>query len=196
MKTRLFLTATLAVALLAVPVIVIGQSGFDQTGRVGPGPGVHGKRFGGAGFGGGGGVGMLRGFLGRLGDKIGLDEDQRAEIELIAETEGPMIRGYFEQMQVLRREFTTDNDPESFDEAAFRSHAEEMAQIQVEIKVASARAMAKAWAVLTEDQKQELEELRELMGPRGRFGRHHRGPGHGGHGGHGGGPAGGEPEGS
>jgi len=165
MKTRTILTATLIVAL-AAPAIVVAQAGLG-----GRGPGAHGGGFDGEGF------HMIRGFLGRLGDKLGLDDDQRAAIEAIAEEEGPAIREYFEQATALRQEFAADHDPGTFDERAFRAHAEEQARIQVEIKVVSARAMARVWAVLTDEQKLELEELRELMGRRGRFGPRRGGPG-------------------
>jgi Spy/CpxP family protein refolding chaperone len=168
MKTRTILAATLAAALVAVPAILVAQS-FG-----GRGPGAHGGVFDDEGF------HMIRGFLGRVGDKIGLDDDQRAAIEAIVEAKGPAIREYIEQAAALRTEFASSHDPGNFDEQEFRAHAEERSRIQIEIKVASARAMAQVWNILTDEQKKELEELRELMGRRGRFGSHRGGPGAGG----------------
>ena len=65
---------------------------------------------------------MIHGFLGRLGDKIGLDDAQREQIEAIEAEEGPVIREYLEQARTLRQEFGADHDPENFDEQAFRAH--------------------------------------------------------------------------
>jgi len=164
MKTRTILSLAAVAAMVAVPAVVVAQNAFG-----GHGPALHGGGFDGGGF------HMIRGFLGRLGDKIGLDDDQRAAIETIAEEEGPAIRALIDQARTSRQQFAAEHDPGSFDEAAFRAHAEEQARLEVEIKVATARALAQVWSILTEEQKQELRELRELAGRRGGFGPHRGG---------------------
>jgi Spy/CpxP family protein refolding chaperone len=116
---------------------------------------------------GGPGIGMVQGLLHRLGDYIELTEDQRTQIEAIAEQARTQIQPLVEQARAERQAFRSSHQPGDFDEVAFRNHAQKQAQIHVDIQVAAARAMSQATEVLTPEQLEKLEELRGLFGRRG-----------------------------
>jgi protein CpxP len=123
---------------------------------------------------------MAMRILHRLGDYLALTDEQRTQIEGIVETARGQIQPLIEQSMAARRAFHEATQPGAFDEAGFRAHAEEMAKLQVEIKVASARAMAQVFNVLTPEQRQKLDELKGLARPMDGEGfgfRHGGGPG-------------------
>jgi Spy/CpxP family protein refolding chaperone len=126
---------------------------------------------------GGPGLGMVQGLLHRLGDYIELTEDQRTQIEAVAEQARTEIRPLLQQARAERQEFRSSDQPGDFDEVAFRNHAQKQAQIHVDIQVAAARAMSQAMNILTPEQREKLEELRGLFGRRGGGGRGFHGGG-------------------
>jgi Spy/CpxP family protein refolding chaperone len=166
MKARRILATALAVALLAVPGFIIAQV------QDGGGPGF------GAGGPGHGGFhpGMFARMMQRLGDHIGLTDEQRASIEAILAEQGPAIRDLGRQMAEARQDFMESSDPDTFDAEAVREFAETQAPLHVDFIVATAQLKADLFGVLTLEQREKLEELRTLMGPRGGR-RGHRGPG-------------------
>jgi Spy/CpxP family protein refolding chaperone len=177
MKARTYIATALAVALLAVPGFIVAQ--VQDGGGPGFGPGAHGP------------MGMYQRLLHRLGDFIGLTDEQRAEIEGIVEAQTPAIRELAKEMARARREFNEGFDPDTFNADDVRDFATAQAPDYIELTVLTAQLKADVYGVLTLEQREKLEELQASFGPRG--GR--RGPGGpGGHRGPGGqgGPGGGQ----
>lgn len=161
MKARTIITATLVVAVLAIPGFLIAQGALGGPGGH-QGPGGH-------------GMGMLQGLLHRVGDHIDLSDDQRAQIETIVSEQGPAIREIGRQMAEARQQFMHGSATGAYDAEAAQTFAETQAPLYVDMVVRTAKLRADVWAVLTPEQQQELEELRGLFGPRHRG----RGPGSG-----------------
>lgn len=168
MKARNMILALAAAALLAVPSAAQAQAG-PGPGQGGPGGGAwgHGPLGPGIGPGPGDGLGFFDHMLPRLADDLGLTDEQLAEIHAILEAARPEIEGYAEQLRAGREAYREAHpDPTVFDDGAFRAHAAEQAQIQIELMVVAQRSKAEALAVLTPEQLAQLEEMRGDMGKR------------------------------
>ncbi len=156
MKAHTIILTIAAVAILTAPAVAIAQ---------GPGAGFgphsgHGRGFD-RGFGPGPGAGDMEHMLDRLTAHLELSDAQVSAIENIIDTRSPVIKGYAEQLREAREAYReAHTNPADFDEAAFRAHAEQQAQIQVELMVAIQSARAEILSQFTADQLAQLDELR------------------------------------
>ena len=170
MNARTIILTITAAALIAAPGAVFAQQGPGDCDGTGPhgrmgGPGEGG---GPGGFGGQGGHHLLR-MLDRVGDRIGLTDAQKTQIQAIVDAGKPGLDALRDQAQAERETFRDSHEIGDFDEATFRAHFESQAQLHVEMQLIGASMMSQAWAVLTPAQQQELQDLMALIGngPRG-----------------------------
>jgi len=135
-----------------------GQRGGGPRGPMGPG--------GPMGLGADNPLGMLR----MLGPRLGLSETQLAQLKSIAESHRDEWKALAERAMTARHTVRDAVMADQMDEALIRSKAAEAGAVEADVAVASARAKAEAWQVLTTDQqaqvKQFLSEAKN-RGPRG-----------------------------
>lgn len=165
MNPRTIILTITAAALLAAPATVFAQQGPGDCDGTGPHGRMGGPGGGGAfgGFGGQGGHHLLR-VLDRVGDRIGLTDAQRTEIQAIVDAGKPGLDALRDQARAERETFRDSHEIGDFDEATFRAHFESQARLHVEMQLIGASMMSQAWAVLTPAQQQELQDLMALMG--------------------------------
>ena len=131
----------------------------------------------GAGWGGGGpgGQGNFQGPGG--GGMAGLDNQQRQVFQEALQKDGDKLRGLEEKLRTAQKELLQATLGSTYDEKAVRSKAEAMANIQVEITMVRAAALAATAPAMKSEQKQQLTESPFGMailnsgggGPRGGF---------------------------
>lgn len=165
MNARTIILTITAAALLAAPATVFAQQGPGDCDGTGPHGRMGGPGGGGGlgGFGGQGGHHLLR-MLDRVGDRIGLTDAQRTQIEAIVDAGKPGLDVLRDQARAERETFRDSHEIGDFDEATFRAHFESQAQLHVEMQLIGASMMSQAWAVLTPEQQQEFQDLMALMG--------------------------------
>lgn len=168
MRTRTRIS-TLAGMLLAAGASLALAAG------PGSGPGGHGRGHGpGFGPGGGdcGGPGGRPGFgmhaepgafgpFGRALDRLDLSRAQRDQVRAILDRHRDERMALRDRVRDQRGERLEQGLLLPFDEAAVRARAEERARLMVETEVARARVASEVLAVLTPEQRAELEKLRE-----------------------------------
>lgn len=167
MRARNIILTIAAATLLAVPGALFAQDMPGGGNGHGPAGGARGHGPHGGGFGGGpgGGLGLFEHMLPRLADSLELTDEQLTEIETILDEAHPRIEDLAEQLRAGREAFREANpDPATFDEGAFRTHAAEQSRIQIELMVLTRGARARAFAVLTPEQIEQLEEMRGNFG--------------------------------
>lgn len=145
---------TLAVVVLAFAMVPAGVwAGMHGHGMgMGPGPGL------GMGFDmGPGGFGLL----GRMGDRLGLSDDQKTQIKAILEQEQAVVKPIHDQIKANQDTFMSTYDPAQFDEAKVRAQITLQTPLFQQLALEQARAHAKVLQVLTADQRAQLQELRQ-----------------------------------
>jgi len=138
----------------------------DGPGRGGPGPGAPGDCGGHRGFGPGGHAMMERhlGALGPLGfalHRLDLTTEQRDRIHGILAAQRDAHQALRDQLRGQRDERMKEPLATEFDEARVRARAQEHAQLMVEMEVARARVASEVLAVLTPEQRAELQKMRD-----------------------------------
>jgi Spy/CpxP family protein refolding chaperone len=174
MRARKIILTIAAAAFLAAPTAVFAQNGpgpGDGTGSGGAWGGGQGRHGGDQGrIGNPEGVDGLRFFermLPRLAEELGLSDEQISEIQAIVDTARQKIEeeGYVEQLKAEREAYrAAHEDPTYFNADDFRAHATIQHEIQTELGVVAGQAKAKAFDVLTPEQRQQLEEMRGKFG--------------------------------
>jgi Spy/CpxP family protein refolding chaperone len=160
MRAQNIILAIAAAVVIAAPGAVLAQGPPGGGGAWGHGP--HGGGFDG---GPGDGLGIFDRMLPRLADSLGLTDDQLTRIQTILDDARPEIEDLAAQLRAGREAYReAHDDPASFDEGAFRSHAAEQAQIRIDLMVLTHSTRAKAFAVLTPEQLAQLEEMRGDFG--------------------------------
>jgi periplasmic protein CpxP/Spy len=150
------------VVAVAGALLLMAVIGFSQEGRP-PGP-PPGRGF----HGGPGGPGGPRdGGLGPLRD-LNLTDDQKAQIEKLKASFEESTKALHEQMRSLHESQPDPLAGGAFDEAAVRAAAEARAKVEVELEVAHARLMSQVFAILTPEQKAQLNERRQQFEQRRR----------------------------
>jgi Spy/CpxP family protein refolding chaperone len=189
MNARHIILTIAALAILAAPAAVLAQQG--------PGPGAgEGTCEGtgpGAGSGTGSGMGAGRSFHGhghgrhhddgvrglgffdrrlpRLAERLGLSDEQVEQIQAIVDEARPTMDEYAEQLRVEREAYREANDdPRTFDEGAFLTHAAAMHEIQTALGVVVGQTKANVFGVLTDEQIEQLGEMRDNFEGRSRRG--------------------------
>jgi Spy/CpxP family protein refolding chaperone len=161
MKARHMIAGIACIALLvAAGSLIAGEQG--PGGFFGHGQKMRGHFKGGpgGGFGGPGGFDITR-MLDRIGEEIGLTEEQRTEIEAIVAEEQPGIEALREQMAELREQHRESMTPGEFDETAIRAFAQAQGNLATELMVSGARLKYRVYSVLTTEQQELLAQIRE-----------------------------------
>ena len=92
--------------------------------------------------------------------ELNLTDAQKAQVKQIEDSFRESTKPLHEQLFKLGGG-PLDGFKDGFDEASVRSVAQSRANVQVELEVAHARAMAQVYALLTAEQKAKLAELRQ-----------------------------------
>jgi len=134
--------AKAAIALLAVTVLAAaalsqseGQRHFHRAGMWG-GPG-----------------------MGFFGHKLGLTDDQKAQVKDIMTKERPTLKPLMQQLAQSRLQLQQYQASGNFDETQVRAMAAQQAQVMTELTVQRARIASEMIKVLTPDQKAKLAEM-------------------------------------
>ncbi len=171
MKVRNTILTIAAAVLVAVPLTLVAQGVPGGDNGPGPGGGPGGGAWGqgphGGNHGPDNGLGFIERMLPRFAEQLGLTDVQLAEIQTILDEARPGIEAYAEQLRAGREAYREAHpDPTIFAEGAFRAHATEQSQIQIDLMVLTQSAKANALAVLTPEQLAQLEEMRGNFGKR------------------------------
>jgi protein CpxP len=150
----------IAGALLLMAVIAFSQ-GRPQ------GPPPDGGFRGGPGRGPGGPGGPRGDGLGPLHD-LNLTDEQKAQIEKIRASFEESTKSLRDQLHTLHESQPDPMTAGTFDEAAVRAAAEARAKVEVELEVAHARMASQVFALLTAEQKTQLNERRQQFEQRRR----------------------------
>jgi Spy/CpxP family protein refolding chaperone len=129
-----------------------GQRG--PRGRVGPGGPI--------GLGPGGPLGMLR----MLGARLGLTEAQQGQIKTIVESHRDEWNALGDRARAAHDALRDAVTADTVDEALIRAKSADAAAVEADIAVASARARAEAWQVLTPEQQAQAKQLQSEAGAR------------------------------
>src|SRR2546429_6913004 len=144
-RKEISVVAVVGTLLLTLAIAVSGQG---PEGRGGPPPG--------GGFPGGPG----REGLGPLARDLNLSDEQKAQIQKITESFRENTTALQDQLRTLH-----DSEPDpltsGFDEAAVRAAADARAKVEVELSVARAKMLSQIGAVLTSEQKAQIEAKRQ-----------------------------------
>lgn len=144
-RKEISVVAVVGTLLLTLAIAVSGQG---PQGRGGPPPG--------GGFPGGPG----RDGLGPIARDLNLSDEQKAQIQKITESFRENTTALQDQLRTLH-----DSEPDpltsGFDEAAVRAAADARAKVEVELSVARAKMLSQIGAVLTSEQKAQIEAKRQ-----------------------------------
>lgn len=153
MKGRHVVIAGVALAVVLVPAALLAG-----------GMGWHGPRDGGFGMG-RDGFGMLGfgmgGMRGRLAQRLGLTDAQKAQIKSILQTERPNLQAARQAIRAAVEQFAATQTPGAFDEAAVRAAVSAREPLIENMAVVVARTRSEIYNVLTQDQQAKLKQLRQ-----------------------------------
>lgn len=141
-------------------------------GMMGPGQGMRGGPGGPGGRGGPGGPGGPMGILGPGLRALDLTEAQQKQVQAILDGQREEQQAIGEKLRTARQALGEAIAAETFDEAAVRAKAAEVASIEADQAVLQAKTYAAVRALLTPEQVKKLNEMRGRMQD-----RRGRGPG-------------------
>ena len=175
--TKRVVLATVAAGAIALGVAAGGRASAQNTNQD-PRP-FNGPRMGPGGRGGmlgpggpGGPLSMLRMF----GPQLNLTDAQKAQIKNVADSHRDEWKTLGDRERTAREALTAAIMADTIDEALIRSKSAELGIVQTDVAVASARARAEVWPILTpEQQAQARKMLADLSARRSSFQRP-RGP--------------------
>jgi Spy/CpxP family protein refolding chaperone len=154
----------IAAAVLAAGVAVAGYASAQNT-PAGPGPFRP------------DGPPMMRGRGGPMGrggpaglplPRLNLTDAQRDQVQLIVQSHDQELKALAPRVRQAREALDAAIAAASFDEAAIRARAADLAQAEADLIVAQARLRAEiVQQVLTADQKTQLQQLESGRGGRG-----------------------------
>ena len=172
-NTKRAVLAAVAAGAIAIGVTAGERASAQNTNQGSPpfrsgGPG----RFGGPGMPGGPGgpLGMLR----MLGPQLNLTDAQKEQIKTIAESHREEWKALGDRERLAHEALTAAIMADTMDEALIRSKSAELGVVQADVAVASARARAEVWQILTPEQQAQAKKLqadlsaRRQASPRGR----------------------------
>lgn len=94
-------------------------------------------------------------------DQLDLSEDQKASIAALRESHQASRQSHRESMKNLRQQKRELKRSSPVDEAAIRSLNQQIAELKSEQEIHRAKAREEVKALLTEEQKAQLEEIRK-----------------------------------
>ena len=149
--------AGLSALAIATPVAIAQTSGNDQGAKT---QGEHGGRGKGGRHGrrGGGEFGGQRG--GRMFRGVELTDAQKASLKQIRESFGERTKALREQLHAKRGELRQSESGGAFNESLASQKLAELAPIQAKLMAEEARMRQESLAVLTPEQKTQLEQRR------------------------------------
>lgn len=103
----------------------------------------------------------------RFARLLNLTDAQKTQIKTLREQAQNASKPYFEQIKPITEQMHKLIEAPTFDEAAARSLAAKMSQLQTEIHIIQAKTEAAIYQLLTPEQKAKLAELRKVMEERG-----------------------------
>ncbi|CAH1386673.1 Spy/CpxP family protein refolding chaperone [Candidatus Nitrotoga sp. M5] len=95
----------------------------------------------------------------RMAEKLNLGDDQRTQIEAIMEASKQQISDQRDKMQANREQLKSLTKQSPFDEAAVRTVADAQGDLNADMIVLRAQQRAKINAILTDEQRAELEDM-------------------------------------
>ena len=164
-KIRTLTIASLSAVALAAPIAFAQSTATTQdqktTGehRGGKGWGDHGR----GGFGKGGERGGRGGMRSMMFRGIDLTEDQKAKLKTISESFHERTKSLREQLRAKRQELHHANESGTFNEALATQKLTETAGLQAKLMGEQFKMRQEMLAVLTAEQKTQLEQTRAEM---------------------------------
>ena len=158
MRRKMFILAVLLIPICLVAVATLAQGPY------------HSRHSGAA--------GMSEERMGRVFDRLGLDEQQREQMTQIHEQHRQVTEPMREQVEAAQQTLAELVHAPEMDEAAIRDAVASMAETQADLFVAQAEMFQEVRQILTPEQLEQLEQIRGRH--HGMMPRHH-GRGHGFH---------------
>ena len=180
-NTKRAALAAVTAAAIAIGVSAGGRASAQNTNQDphpfrsgGSGGSGEQHRFGGPGmFGGPGGpLGMLR----MLGPQLNLTDAQKEQIKNIAESHREEWKALGDRERLAHEALTAAIMADTMDEALIRSKSAELGVVQADAAVASARARAEVWQILTPEQQAQAKKLQADFSARRQASRRGRAP--------------------
>lgn len=141
-------------------MLTVGAAGMVALGSIAlAGPGFGGRE-----------GGFRRGGFGnrlRLGERLGLTEEQRGQIKSILENHKGEMRPLAEKMLTERKALRELIQAGTVDEAAIRAQVAKAAAVEADLAVARAKIAQEVLPLLTPEQKQRAKELKAEAEKRG-----------------------------
>lgn len=106
---------------------------------------------------------LVERLVGRLGDRLDLDNAQRERIAAIVEEHREVLREEVETLLAARRDLFATIHGESFDETAIRQAAAEVAAAQADLAVERGRLVEEIRGELTAEQLERVEHMLDAM---------------------------------
>ena len=171
MKSMTRIGAALGAAILTVGVgtAAVAVAGGQQ------GPGIERRgpdKFFGFGQGGAGGRGRMAGpgrggpFAGLPLRELNLSDAQREQVRAITESHQAEMKAVGDRAMTARQALHAATTSPSFDEAAVRARAAELAAVEADFAVFRARIFADVYQILTPEQQAKVKELSGSRPPR------------------------------
>lgn len=99
----------------------------------------------------------------RMAKRLGLSEDQQAQLKQIREAKREQFKANRETLKANREAMKAVVDAKDFDEAAARKIAQEHAQLKADMMVQGAKTRHQMRQVLTEEQQQKWDDMKVAM---------------------------------
>ena len=103
--------------------------------------------------------------------QLNLTDEQKTQIQGIFKAQRESSQALREQLRSKHQALRAASTAATYDEAAVRAAAQDLARVQAELTVARAKAHNEVLQVLTPEQRTKLNELRQQR--QGRFNRRH-----------------------
>jgi len=158
--TKHAVLATLAAAAIAAGVTAAQTASAQNTNQDGrPFNETHMGRGGRGGMFGPGGPGGPLAMLRMIGSQLNLTDAQKNQIKNLAETHRAEWQALAERERTAHDALSAAIIADAIDEGLIRARSSELAAVQADAAVASARARAEFWPILTPDQQAEAKKL-------------------------------------
>src|SRR2546426_6580700 len=155
--TKRVVLATVAAGAIALGVTAAERASAQNTNQD-PRP-FNGSHMGPGGRGGMWGPGGPLAMLRMLGPQLNLTDAQKAQIKSIADSHRDEWKALGDRERTAREALTAAIMADTIDEALIRSQSAELGAVQTDVAVASARARAEVWPVLTPGQQAQGEQM-------------------------------------
>jgi Spy/CpxP family protein refolding chaperone len=158
--TKRVVLATVAAGAVALGVTAAGRASAQNTNQD-PRPfnGSHMGPGGRGGMRGPGGPGGPLAMLRMLGPQLNLTDAQKAQIKSIADSHRDEWKSLADRGRTAHDALNAAIMADAIDEGLIRSKSAEVAAVEADIAVASARARAEVWPLLTPEQQGKVKQM-------------------------------------